>query len=169
MAKMNSGKIFENNFRLSVPKYAFYYRFKDSASSYYGGNQFLRFSNTNIADNLIFYDGKLYLNELKSHTGKSIPLDCIEGKKNKKEQIRQLTEADEFDNVYSYIIVYFSDIKRCFALNIKYYNFFKLDFPNKKSIPLDYFEKQAIELPITTIRTNFRVDIEKLFQIIKDQ
>lgn len=165
MAKKNSGKIFESNFRLSVPKYAFYYRFKDSASSYYGGNQYLRFSNSNIADNLIFYDGKLYLNELKSHTGKSIPLDCIEGKKNnKKEQIRQLTEADEFDNVYSYIIVYFSDIKRCFALSISYYNFFKLDCPDKKSIPIQYFIENGIEIPVTLIRTNFRLDLLPLLK-----
>ena len=50
MAKKNSGKVFEENFRLSIPSNVYYYRFRDTASTYYGGNNFLRFSNTNIAD-----------------------------------------------------------------------------------------------------------------------
>lgn len=72
----NQGKVFEENFRKSLnldnPD-LFYYRFKDSPASF--GNQnndFVRFTNNNICDNMIFYKGNLFLNELKSHHRKII-------------------------------------------------------------------------------------------------
>ena len=48
----NMGKRFEQNWRQSLPNIdnLYYYRIKDSASSYYGGNEGLRFSQSNIAD-----------------------------------------------------------------------------------------------------------------------
>ena len=60
----NQGKVFEENFRASLnldnPD-LFYYRFKDSPASF--GNQdndFVRFTNNNICDNMIFYKGYLF-------------------------------------------------------------------------------------------------------------
>ena len=37
---MNSGKIFEKNFKASIPSGVFYYRLRDSTASFYGGGDY---------------------------------------------------------------------------------------------------------------------------------
>lgn len=72
----NQGKVFEENFRKSLDLNnpdLFYYRFKDSPASFGNqNNQVIRFTSNNICDNMIFYKGHLFLNELKSHHRKII-------------------------------------------------------------------------------------------------
>ena len=157
----NLGKKFEENWKKSVPNYNFYYRFRDSGSSYYGGNQNLRFSASNIADCLLQdpFTG-LHLIELKNHKGKSIPLNCIIGNKTKEKQIKDLVEANKYSSVYSSLIVFFSDIERCFELSIN--NFIEfIQKEDRKSIPIEYFEKYGFEIEVTKIKTNYRFNIEK--------
>lgn len=157
----NLGKKFEENFKKSVPEYIFFYRFRDSGSAYYGGNQQLRFSSSNIADCLIQdpFSG-LHLIELKNHKGKSIPLSCIIGNKTKKKQIEDLYEANKYSGVYSSIIVFFCDVERCFELSINDF----IEFINKedrKSIPIEYFEKYGCEIKVEKLKTNYRFNIEE--------
>ena len=77
----NQGKIFEEDFRASLDLEdinLFYYRFKDTATSFGNQknqeNQFIRFSNSNICDNMVFYKRNLFLCELKSHHRKIITI-----------------------------------------------------------------------------------------------
>ena len=74
--KMTSGKRFEKNVKDSIPEEYFYYRFKDGTSSW-GGNDQVRFQARNICDSMLYNGYNLYLLELKSHKGKSLPLSCI--------------------------------------------------------------------------------------------
>lgn len=159
----NLGKIFEDNFKKSIPNDVFCYRFRDSASSYYGGNQNLRFSASNIADYLLYDSLALRLCELKHHKGKSIPLTCIIGNKTKEKQIDDLFKANQFAGVYAHLIVFFSDVERCFALNINKLREFTASSENndRKSIPLSYFEENAIEIEVKKLKTNYRFEIEK--------
>lgn len=161
MAKKNSGKVFEENFRLSIPSNVYYYRFRDTASTYYGGNNFLRFSNTNIADCLLFNGQKLLLCELKAHKGSSIPLDCIIGKKSKQKQIDDLYNASKFENIECYLIAFFEDKELCYALPIKYFINF-IENNDRKSIPIDYFEQNAINIEVIKLRTNYRYNLGKM-------
>lgn len=163
----NLGKIFEDNWRKSVPDYAFYYRFRDSGSTFYGGNQNLRFSASNIADCFI-NDPRtgLHLIEQKNHKGKSIPLSCIIGtRKNdkpttKERQIVDLYEANKYTGVFSHLVVFFSDVERCFSLPInKLIRFIKEE--DRKSIPIEYFEENGEEIRVEKLRTNYRFDIDK--------
>lgn len=164
---INLGKRFEDNWKKSVPINTYYYRFRDSASSYYGGNENLRFSASNIADCLI-YDG-LFLNlcELKHHKGKSIPLNCIAGNKTKQKQIEDLYEANKYTGVFSYLIVFFSDVDRCFSLNINKLCDF-IENGERKSIPLSYFEENGIEIKVTKLKTNHRFDVSGWLEIKND-
>jgi recombination protein U len=157
----NLGKIFEENWKKSVPTNVFYYRFRDSGSSFYGGNQQLRFSASNIADCLIQdpFSG-LHLIELKNHKGKSIPLSCIIGNKTKEKQMKDLFEANKYSAVYSHIIVFFSDVERCFELDIDSFMEF-VDKGERKSIPIEYFERKGWEIEVEKLRTNYRFNIEK--------
>ena len=155
----NLGKKFEDNWRESVPDNVFFYRFRDSSGAW-GGNNQLRFTPSNIADNLLFYNGCLFLNELKSHKGKSIPLDKIIGNKTKEKQIEDLYEANRYNNVFSNLIVFFSDEERCFALDIENFLFFMQDNEGK-SIPIEYFEGMAREIKVEKLKTNYRFDIKE--------
>ena len=159
----NLGKTFEENFKKSVPDDVFCYRFRDSASSYYGGNQNLRFSASNIADYLIFDSLALRLCELKHHKGKSLPLSCIVGNKTKEKQIEDLYMANQYNGVYAHLIVFFSDVQRCFALNIdKLKEFITLSkLGERKSIPISYFEENACEIEVRQLKTNYRFAIDK--------
>ena len=47
---LNTGKQFEADWKKSMPPDAWCYRLKDSAASYYGGNENLSFSIDNICD-----------------------------------------------------------------------------------------------------------------------
>jgi recombination protein U len=155
----NLGKVFEDNWRRSVPDYIFYYKFRDSASSYYGGNQGLRFSASNIADCLIYDNNTLNLCELKNHKGKSIPLSCIVGNKTKQKQIEDLCKANRFLGVRCYLIMFFCDVERCFSLDIDLLKMF-IEEEDRKSIPLSYFEEFGDEIFVEKLKTNHRFDIK---------
>lgn len=162
----NQGKVFENNFRLSIPKTpnVFYYRLKDTASSYYGGNEFLRFSQSNIADAFLLHTNNqfnithLLILELKSHKGKSLPFSAI-----RENQLKEMFIASEYRKVLPFLIVFFSDIERCFALPIQKVVALKQE-GTRKSIPLEYFEEQGTEIEVIKLRTNYRYNIEKFLE-----
>ena len=157
----NLGKIFEQNWKKSIPlsNKIYYYRLKDSASSYYGGNNNLRFSQNNIADAFMFYVGDfvatLLILEFKSHKGKSLPLTCI-----RDNQLKEMIAAKEKIGVIPMLIVFFSDFERCFSLEIKYVEKFIIE-NERKSIPLDYFEKYGTEIEVNKLKTNYKYNVEK--------
>ena len=156
----NLGKVFEQNFRKSIPESdkIYYYRLKDTASSYYGGNANLRFSQSNIADAFLFhvteYMNYLLILEFKNHKGKSLPINCI-----RQNQLDEMVEASKKMDVIPLLIVFFSDVERCFSAKIEDIdNFIKKS--DRKSIPLEFFEQVATEIKVTKLRTNYKYDIE---------
>ena len=161
----NLGKKFEQNFRLSIPQTdkIFYYRLKDTASSYYGGNEHLRFSQNNIADAFLFHcengANNLLILEYKSHKGKSLPLSCI-----RENQLKEMLEANNKTGVIPMLVVFFSDIERCFSLDIKYVEQFLIN-NDRKSIPLDYFEENGVEIEVFKLRTNYKYNIEEWLKV----
>lgn len=152
----NLGKKFEQQWRESSPlgNNIFYYRFKDGTASWNKNNNNVRFQAKNICDCMTFYNGKLFLNELKSHKGKSLPLNCI-----RKNQREAMYDASLKDNVYCNIIVFFSDLERCFSLDIQDLVDY-MDSETSKSIPIAYFEQYGREIKVNKLRTNYRFDIE---------
>lgn len=157
----NLGKMFEQNFRKSIPisNKIYYYRLKDSASSYYGGNEQLRFSQNNIADAFMFvvgnYATNLLILEYKNHKGKSLPLTCI-----RENQLKEMIEANKKVGVIPMIIVFFIDAEKCYSLNIEYVDKF-IKENDRKSIPIDYFEQYGTQIEVTKLRTNYKYNIEK--------
>lgn len=162
----NLGKAFEQNFRKSIPlnEKVYYYRLKDSASSYYGGNEQLRFSQNNVADAFMFYVGdyatNLLILEYKNHKGKSLPLNCI-----RDNQLKEMIMANEKQGVIPMIIVFFIDAEKCYSLNIEYVDKF-IKENDRKSIPIEYFEQYGIPIEVEKLRTNYRYNVEKWLQNI---
>lgn len=156
---VNTGKKFEENWKSSVPNNVFYYRFRDSATSW-SNNGMTRFTISNIADCMLYdcFSG-LHLIELKSIKGKSIPLAKIIGNKTKEKQIKDLYEANKNVGIFCSLIVFFSDVERCFSLDVdKFIEFVKTE--TKKSIPISFFEENGTEITVKKLKTNYRFDIE---------
>lgn len=157
----NLGKQFEQNWRKSIPESdrIYYYRLKDSASSYYGGNDNLRFSQNNIADAFMFYVGEydnlLLILEFKNHKGKSLPLSCI-----RENQLKEMLEASKKTGVIPALVVFFIDVEKCYSLRINYVDQF-IKQNDRKSIPIDYFEEFGKPIEVTKLRTNYKYNIEK--------
>lgn len=156
----NTGKRFEDNFRESVGGEIFFYRFRDGTSSW-GGNGATRFQQTNICDCELFDGERLFLLELKSVIGKSLPFMNI-----KEHQLNELLEAGCHKNIVAGFIIEFSSVDRCFYISAK-----KLDWymknSGRKSIPLSYLESKGLEIGVQKLRVNIRLDIEKFIKEVK--
>lgn len=152
---MNSGKRFEDNFRKSIPDNVFYYRFRDGTSSWDKSSQ-TRFQSKNICDCMLHDSQYLYLLELKSTKGKSIPLSNI-----RKNQVDDLLAASKHRNVIAGIVVEFSDLGQVYFMPIDLVSkwYFQSD---RKSIPLQSFQNEpCIEIYGTKKKVNYRYNIEQ--------
>lgn len=156
---MNAGKKFESNFRDSVPDDVFYYRFRDGTSNWRNQDKTnTRFQQKNICDCML-HDGKyLYLLELKSHKGKSLPLSAI-----RENQIKSLLEADKHKNIIAGLIVNFSDIEETYFMDIKmaykwFYN------GTRKSIPLSEFRTCCMPINAYRKKVNYQYALGKFIK-----
>jgi recombination protein U len=154
--ELNSGKRFEQNFRDSVPVGIFFYRFRDGTSSWGGGeNSATRFQAKNICDCMMYDGNYLYLLELKSHKGASLPLSAI-----RESQIKNLMEADKHMNVEAGLIVNFADAEEVYYMPIE--QAYKWFFNGiRKSIPIKEFRDNCIQIKGCKKKTNYVYDINK--------
>lgn len=144
---INMGKVFENDLKKSVPESIFYLRLKDSGG--FGKSEATRFSSFNIADCLIFDGENLFVLELKSHKGRSLPLSCIRSK-----QLEGLIDAGNFLNIVSGIIVNFRDVEQTYfleALDLKTF----IATSDRKSIPIDYFREYGVVIHQVKKKTHY--------------
>lgn len=156
---MNSGKRLESNFKKSIPDDIFFYRFKDGSSAW-GGNDKVRFQSSNICDCLIFNGSKLYLLELKSTKGKSLPFANI-----RENQLKELSLATYYKNIVSGLVIEFSDLDRCFFMYISDITDF-IRQGIRKSVPIEYCEEKGIEIEIKKKKVNNSFNIKKLLKEI---
>ena len=155
---MNSGKKFETNFKNSVPDNIFYYRFRDGTSSWNGGQENTRFQQRNICD-CMMYDGQyLYLLELKSHKGASLPLSAI-----RENQVKDLMAANEHANVVAGLVVNFAEKESVYFMPIELAEkWYKNGV--RKSIPISEFKEKCIEIQGRKLKTNYRYDIQEFIK-----
>lgn len=155
---MNSGKIFEQNFKASIPPDVFYYRLRDSTASFYGGGDGskIRFQAQNMCDCILFGNQALFLCELKSHKGKSIPFSCI-----RQNQIEQLTAAAKFPFIIPALVIFFPDVERCFSIGINDWNNL-VDASKKKSANIAEIEPVGFEVEVTKLKVNFRYNVANM-------
>lgn len=156
---MNNGKRLESNFKKSVPNDIFYYRFKDGTASWDKGS-LTRFQQKNICDCMLFDGNRLYLIELKSTKGKSIPFGNF-----RENQLKELSMAQYFTNTVAGIVIEFSELDRAFFMRISDITDF-IRKGERKSIPLDYCAEKGIEIEIKKKRVNNSFNIRKLLEEI---
>jgi len=107
---------------------------------------------------MIFYKGNLFILELKSHKGKSLPLNCIREK-----QFIEMDKANLKNNVFPMVIIYFSDIEECYALKIS--SIIALKNENKtKSISLPFARQNGFKINSRKLQTHSRFFVEDFLE-----
>lgn len=143
--KKNMGKVFEKEFKDSVPADCFLERYKDDTSGFYGVS--------NPADFRLYKFPVLILLELKTHKGKSLPLAKI-----RESQLKGMIRAVNYLGVYGGYMVNFRDLEETYFLSVGYVeNFVKAG--ERKSIPIEFFRENGIRIPSEKKRTLYRYDL----------
>ena len=139
---MNTGKQFEADFKASVPFDAWCYRLKDSAATYYGGNENLSFSIDNICDFLVYRYPMNHLFELKTIETPSIPLEKVFGKYDKEKckyrkekHITDMVDAMGYSGQTAHVLVNYRAVNRTFAIPASKVLAFRYN-ESRKSIPV---------------------------------
>lgn len=174
MAKFNSGKQFEDNFKKSAPDYCFCHRLKDSAQSFIDSG-LSDFSWQNPCDFYLF-DTKnriFYALELKSSKQKYISFENIEEQKPKpkmirKNQILSLIKIGEYNNTISGFFFNFrdekNDMERTYFQSINkfmdmYRNIGKYSFNE-----IDLLLYGGIKINGEKLRKNYRWDLDEFLE-----
>lgn len=161
----NSGKVFEAQWKKSVPDYALLFRLHDSAQSF-GDVSGLRFSSKNPFD-FILWDSKrriLYALELKTVKGKSISFERKndESKDIHLHQINGLTSWNKFDNTICGLIIEFRQLETTVFIDID--EFIRMiDIIPKKSFNFDDLEEYDVKHTIIRqkkARTRYTYDVD---------
>lgn len=151
----NEGKKLEEDIKKSVPVECFYYRFKDNAASFSGGEG-TRFASSNIADCMVMTQEYLFILELKSHKGTSLPFTCI-----RKNQIEEMSKVDH-KRIKPYFIFNFRDKEKTYAIEAKRVKEF-IDAAERKSIPIKWCEENGTEIENHRKKVRYTYNLEKFF------
>lgn len=168
----NAGKVFEEDFKRSVPEYCYLQRLNDSAQAMQTKSS-LRFSLRNPCD-FIMFDTKervLYALELKSTKSKSISFETIDGEKTCKmihrHQILGLMNIAKYNNTRAGFILNYrkNDCQKCYYLSIQ--NFRKMsESINKLSFTeADLLLYGGIELDGHKMRTHYKWELTNLLSM----
>lgn len=161
------GKIFEQQFRVSVPDYCLLIRLNDSPVSF---QKRLRFTPSNPCDYLI-WDSKhrLFMPvELKSTKYKNVGLSMI-----RENQIESLTKFANYDNVFPCFIFNFRDEDnhndRCYCQHIEDFNKMISSIGKKSFNEINLLKYGAIKLDGIKARIRWTWDVDGLLEKIYDR
>ena len=151
----NNGHIFEQEFKKSIPKGVYIKRLKVSGMNYKG--------NGNEGDYLVYLFPHLFIFELKSHKGKSIPFDNL-----RDNQLKGLKGLKIIPGVKTGFIFNFRDLEKTYFIEIdKVINFMRNG--ERKSFPIEWVESEGIRVGHKKARTRYTYDLHKLLQDIKEE
>ena len=152
---MNEGKKFEEDFKKSMDKYNIWsYRLRDSSGSW-SNSKGSRFTPKNICDYIAYNNWGLYLLELKSHKGSSLPFAAISDY-----QLKRLSSID-YLGIKAYFIINMRDKGETYAIEaLKIKNY--IETSGRKSIPISFMENEGIEIKGTKRRTRYEYDVGEL-------
>lgn len=161
------GKLFEEQWKRSIPEDVYYLRLKDNPSSFGKDSSFVRFTLNNPFDCLVFYNGFLFPLELKSTSSKSISIQTKKeekGKMIKINQIEGLSKSNKYENIFSGFLFDFRESEKTFWMGINDFLKFQEE-NNKKSInEKDIIKYNAIEVEKERKKTRYVFSVKKLIE-----
>lgn len=155
---MNAGKQFEKDFHESAEKVMATIRLKDPAASF-GANEGLRFSPRNMCDFICYRKPDMFLFELKSFAGTSIPFkSMVSGKTDRR--IQQMADmAHRWPGMRACVIF------NCRQVSVTYLvaaadviNF--MTTSDRRSIPMSWIETVGVKIQQEKKRVHWRYDLE---------
>lgn len=150
---------------------AWCYRLKDSAATYYGGNENLSFSVDNICDFDVYRYPMHHYFELKTIETPSIPLTKIFGsfdrdkqKYHKLKHITDMAAAASYKGQTAHVVInYRGNVNRTFAVPasavLEY-----MQTQTRKSIPWQWAALNGIEVEQHLLRIHWRYDVDGLLK-----
>ena len=157
---MNTGKIFEEDIKKSIDDTAFLYRLRDSGGSWQGGNK-SRFTPSNICDFILFKGSKLYLLELKSHKGKSIPYTAIK-------QLDKLLEVSnrKLENLKALLLLNFADLEETYLIEVESVASIK-ESKSRKSLSIEDVREYGYKVDQVKKKVRYRYKLLECLEEIK--
>lgn len=132
MASNNIGKTFEQEFKECVPPDYYLYRLKDDTSGFYGVS--------NPCDYILFRSPYLFLVELKTHKGKSIPIAKI-----RPNQIQGMEKATHYEGVYGGFLINFRELEETYYITVQDVIQFT-QTEERKSIPVEWCRDHGVKI-----------------------
>lgn len=167
---MNTGKIFENEIKESIPNGVFYYRLKDPANSFGQDSEKTRFSLPNPFDFFMYKNPYLYAieNKSKNNSMLSWTLDKkIKGKDIKAGQLLELYDAYK-QGLIAGIFINFRHVEETYFLHIRDFMDFA-EVTDKKSINRhDVIEYNGFLIPQKLKKVKYTYDINALIKHCED-
>lgn len=169
----NIGKVFEEQWKKSIPEYALLYRLPDAAQSFGGSNK-LRFSSKNPFD-FILWDSKrkrLFALEMKTVAGKSISFERTNDDEAEihYHQIEGLNKWNKYDGIVCGFIIEFRKIEKTVFIDIEAFNEILNKIP-KKSFNYNDLTEYKIKHTIISqkkARTRYTYEVAGFLETIKD-
>ena len=175
----NAGKIFETQFKKSIPDTMLLIRLNDSAQSF-KKSKFARFTPKNPCD-FLAYDTlthKLYAIECKSTKYKSISFEDVESEEEQNKmihvhQIESLTRFSKYDGVVGCFIFNFRDEKnnmeRTYYQDIEHFNQMVFSIHKKSFDEIDIIKNGGIKINGNRKRLYYIWSLDKLFEKLGDK
>ncbi len=154
-----TGKQFEQCIQKSCDKrLIFCKKLADGTANWHRESVQVRFQKSNECDFIAFNGEVLLMLEAKVHRGNSIPLNCI-----RDSQVQGLIKRSIYKRVICGLIVFFVDHEEVYFLNIQDYLKFTRLY-TRKSIPLEFFQRNGKKIKISKKRVNYDIQIEDIFK-----
>lgn len=153
---MNIGKVFEENFKKSVPEDTYYLRLHDSSIGFDIENSTQRFALKSPYDCILFRNGRMYCLELKSVKKGSISY-VGSGPMIKDNQIKELIRASQYGCNAGFILN-FRDTENTYYLPIAHFEFIRQQ-SSKKSMNENDVKQVSVLLPSRKLKVNYRYDL----------
>ena len=141
------GKIFEEEIKASFPSDFYVERYKDDTAGFYGVS--------NPADYRLYKYPYTFLLELKTHKGKSIPVEKI-----RDTQIRGLVKAGNYLGIYAGFLFNFRDLEETYYISADKVFYFIIQ-GERKSIPVEWCRENGIKIEQFKKRIRYTYDLEK--------
>lgn len=145
MASKSIGKIFEEEIKKSFPEDFYIERYKDDTAGFYGVS--------NPADYRLYKYPYTFLLELKTHRGKSLPIDKI-----RPNQIQGMAGAVLHKGIYGGFIINFRELEETYYITvqdmIRYIN-----STERKSIPVDWCRENGVKIVQEKKRVRYTYDL----------
>ena len=163
----NEGKRFEANFKNSIPKEIYYMRLKDNAGSWQGTSEKARFTPSNACDCILHYRGYLFLAELKSYKGKSIPFHCF-----RDTQLQELYKLIPREEELAVAVFNYRDIEETYMVHIAdVKEFIETSTLNdtRKSFPINWVREVGYFVPHERKKVNYTYDVLDTLNVLLNE